>query len=331
MKTKKFGRTDLDIPVIGFGGLFVASFVTEYDTAERAVHRALDLGLNYFDTAPGYGNSEEVLGKALHGVTKPLILSTKIGGRQGCNLKDPASIRASVEESLRLLGRDHADILIIHEPDRPRQNDWWTNRVTVEGPVLGVLDDLKKEGKIRYTGLGGTTTSEMTHLCRSGKFDVLLTAFQYSALYREAALEVIPAAKAAGMGILVGSPLQQGLLAKRYDQQLRDPAAFWLSKARKEQLFDFYTLCDEAGMSLPEMGIRFALSNPDVHCVLMGTRTEAEVMENVSVAEKGPLPADILARLNAIAARIPYRPYGEPEGLGWIIGNPANYNGLGQL
>ena len=330
MKTKRLGNTDLHVPVVGFGGLFVASFATEYATAERAVHRALDLGINYFDTAPGYGNSEEVLGKALRDVSKPIVLSTKIGGRQGCDLKDPASIRASVEESLRLLGRDHADILIIHEPDRPRQNDWWTDRVAVEGPVLGLLDDLKKEGKIRYTGLGGTSTSVMAHLCRSGKFDVVLTAFQYSALYREAALEIIPAAKAAGMGILIGSPLQQGLLAHRFDQQLHSPAAYWLSQARKEQLLDFYALCDEAGMSLPEMGIRFALSNSDAHCVLMGARSEAEVTENVSVAAKGPLPADILARLNAIAARIPYRPYGEPPSLGGLA-NPAKYGGLGSL
>ena len=334
MKTQKLGRTDLEVPVLGFGGLFVASFVSEsYDCAERAVRRALDLGINYFDTAPGYGNSEEVLGKALRKVagTKPIVLSTKIGGREGCDLKDPASIRASVEESLRLLGRDHADLLIIHEPDRPRQNDWWTDRIAVEGPVLGLLADLKKEGKIRYTGLGGTSTSVMAHLCRTGKFDVVLTAFQYSALYREAALEVIPAAKAAGMGILIGSPLQQGLLARRFDQQLRSPAAYWISSARKAQLLDFYKLCDEVGMSLPEMGLRFALSNPDVHCVLMGARSETEVEENVRIAEKGPLPADVLAKLNALAARLPSRPYGEPEGLGWIIGNPENYKGLGWM
>ena len=75
-----------------------------------------------------------------------------------------------------------------------------------------MLDELKKSGTIRFTGLGGTTAYEMAHIIRTGRFDVVLTAFNYSLLWREAAIEVIPAAKAQGMGIILGSPLQQGAL-----------------------------------------------------------------------------------------------------------------------
>ncbi len=331
MKQTVLGRTGLSVSRVGFGGLFVASFSAQYDEARRAVARGIELGLNYFDTAPGYGNSEEVLGKALKDVKQPFVLSTKLGGRpQPFKPQDKACLRASVEESLRLLGRDHIDMLMIHEPDRPGQYDWWTDRVNVQGPVLELMDELKAEGKVRYTGIGGTTTTELAHLCRSGKFDVVLAAYNYSLLYRESAIEVFPAAKAANMGIIVGSPLQQGALSRRYDEQLKSPAAYWISKPRREQFQALYAFCDETGMSLPEMGIRFVLSNPDVNCVLMGARSAAEVEQNAAAANAGPLPADMLKRLEAIAALVPFRPFGEPFGIGWLLGNPANYKGQGQ-
>lgn len=331
MKSTVLGKTGLKVSQVGFGGLFVASFSAQYDDARNAVERAIGLGINYFDTAPGYGNSEEVLGQALKGVKQPVILSTKLGGRPTPFLpQDKACLRQSVEESLRLLGRDCIDILMIHEPDRPGQYDWWTDMVNVRGPVLDLLGELKAEGKIRYTGLGGTTTTELAHLCRSGKFDVVLTAYNYSLLYREAAQEVIPAAKAANMGIIVGSPLQQGALSRRYDEQIKSPAAYWLSRMRREQFQKLYAFCDECGMSLPELGVRFVMSHPDVHCVLMGAKSAAEVEQNAAAANAGPLPAKILQRLEEIAAMVPYRPFGEPFGLGWLLGNPANYKGPGQ-
>ena len=330
MQQVVLGRTGMNVSRIGFGGLFVASFAAQYEEAERAVRQARGMGINYFDTAPGYGNSEEVLGKALRDDKAPLVLSTKLGGRPQPFLpQDPACLRASVEESLRLLGRDVIDILMIHEPDRPGQYDWWSNMVQVEGPVLGLLDDLRREGKIRYTGLGGTTTSVLAHLCRSGKFDVLLTAYNYSLLYREAALEAIPAAKAAGMGVIVGSPLQQGAFARRYDKEIASPEAYWLSAARRRQMLALYALCDELGMEMPELGLRFVLSNRDIDCVLMGARSQCEVEQNVKTTLAGALPPDVMRRLDEIAADVPYRPFGEPFGIGWTPGNPSGYKGPG--
>ena len=271
-----------------------------------------------------------MLGKALAGVKQPIILSTKLGGRPTpFKPQDKMSLRSSVEESLRLLGRDCIDLLLIHEPDRPGQYDWWIDKINVQGPVLELLGELKSEGKIRYTGLGGTTTTELAYLCRSGKFDIVLTAYNYSLLYREAALEVFPAAKAANMGIIVGSPLQQGALSRRYDEQIRSPEAFWVSKARREQLQALYAFCDTCQMPLPELGIRFVLSHPDIHCVLMGAKSAAEVEQNVAAANAGPLPADMLRQLDEIAAMVPFRPFGEPFGIGWLLGNPAGYKGQG--
>ena len=330
MKQVVLGRTGLKVSQLGFGGLFVASFAAELEAAKASVRRALELGLNYVDTAPGYGNSEEVLGKALAGVTQPLVISTKLGGRpQPFKPQDVAALRGSVQESLRLLGRKYIDMLLIHEPDRPKQYDWWTDMAKVEGPVLNLLAELKQEGLIKYIGLGGTTAYEMAHLIRSGKFDVVLTAFNYSMLWREAANEVIPAAKAQGMGIIIGSPLQQGALARRYDDTIAH-RPYWLAPARAEQFRRLYALSDECGIPLPELGLRFVISNPDIHVTLMGARAAAETEANVAAVEKGPLPKELLTRIDAIAATVPYRPYCEPFGLGWILGNPSAHKGPGQ-
>ncbi len=327
MNKRTLGRTGLQVTELSLGGLFVASWFSEEDPAVAAVHKALELGVNYIDTAPGYGNSEEVLGKALAGVTAPFIISTKLGARPlPFDAQNADGLRFSVEESLRLLGRDHIDVLMIHEPDRPGQFDWWTDLAGVNGPVLEVIDEFKAAGVVKYVGLGGTTAYEMAHIMRSGKFDVVLTAFNYSLLWREAEIEVLPTAKALGMGVVVGSPLQQGALARRYDDEVNNGAP-WLSSPRRAQYKALYAFLDELGMNIAEAGIRFVISNPDISCTLMGARSPEEVEKNVAAVEKGPLPADVLARFDAIAAMVPFRPYCEPFGL--PFGNPG-YKGPGQ-
>lgn len=314
MRQRLLGRTGLTVTELSLGGLFVASWFNEVDPACAAVRRAIELGVNYIDTAPGYGNSEEVLGQALAGIDTPLIISTKLGARPyPFDAQDASALRASVEESLRLLNRDRIDMLLIHEAERPGQWNWWTDWQNVEGPVLGVLDDLKREGLIGFTGLGGTTVYEMVHLINSGKFDVVLTAFNYSILFREAE-SVIAAARDQQMGIIIGSPLQQGALACRYDDEVNNGAA-WMSPPRRAQYQALYSYLDEINLPIAEAGVRFVLSNPDISCTLMGARSVAEVEANFAAAEKGPLSDSVLQRLDQIAAMVPFRPYQEPFSL----------------
>ncbi len=315
MKKRDLGRTGLAVSELGMGGLFVSSLGGEYAQARAAILRALELGINYVDTAPNYLNSEEVIGKALRGVSEPLILSTKLGGRPEPFLpQDEDCLMRSVEESLRLLHRDYIDILMIHEPDRPGQYDWWADPESFDGPGLRVLERLRKEGVIGYIGLGGTTAYELPHIIRTGKFDVVLTAFNYSLLWREAEIKVLPAAKEQGMGIIIGSPLQQGALACRYDEEVRHGAR-WLSPSRRAQFLALYELLDELRIPLPELALRFVISNPDISCTLTGARSVEEVEQNVASVEKGPLSADVLQRLDEIAAMVPFRPFEEPFGL----------------
>ena len=316
MNTRILGRTGLEVSELALGGLFVSSVGSEYEGAKQAIDRALELGITYIDTAPGYANSEEVLGRALEGVSAhadgPLVLSTKLGGRpKPFDPRDRDALLRSVEMSLGLLKRDTVDILMIHEPDRPGQYDWWTDMEAYDGPVMGVLSTLKKQGLVRWTGLGGTTAYQLARIMKTGTFDVVLTAFNYSLLWREAEHEVLPAAREQEMGVVIGSPLQQGALARRYDEEIA-AKPLWLSEPRRRQYQALYRLVDEIGMPLPELALRFVLSNPDVSCALTGARSAAEVEANVAAAERGPLPADVLARLDEIAAMVPFRPTHEP-------------------
>jgi len=315
MNYRTLGKTGLRVSELGMGGLFVSSFGAEREVGCQTVRRALELGVNYVDTAPGYRDSEEVLGEALDGVTQPYVLSTKLGGRpQPFDAQDKDALRRSVETSLRLLRRDQIDILMIHEPDRPGQYDWYPDWERFHGPVCELLAELKQEGIVRYTGLGGTTAYTLAHILATGAYDVVLTAFNYSLLWREAEIAVLPEAQRQGMGIIVGSPLQQGALARCYREEVEEGAR-WLSPPRRAQFKRLYALVDALGMTLPELALRFVLSNPAVSTTLMGARSVTEVEQNVRSVEKGPLGQDVLDAIQAIADTVPFRPFEEPFGL----------------
>ena len=315
MKYRTLGKTGLQISELSMGGLFVSKIGGDRQEAIRAVHRALELGVNHIDTAPGYLDSEEVLGIALQGESLPYTLSTKLGGRpQPFNPQDKAALRKSVEESLRLLGRQSIDILMIHEPDRPGQYDWFPDWEHFHGPVTELLAELKSEGIIRYTGLGGTTPYELAHIIDTGEYDVVLTAFNYSLLWQEALISVIPAAKRQGMGIVIGSPLQQGALSQVYTEEVENGAR-WLSKPRRDQYKRLYQLVHDLKIPITELALRFTISNPDISTVLMGARSVVEAEQNVHSVEAGPLTPDVLAEIQEIAAMVPFRPFEEPFGL----------------
>jgi aryl-alcohol dehydrogenase-like predicted oxidoreductase len=128
------------------------------------------------------------------------------------------------------------------------------------------------------------------------------------------------------MGIIIGSPLQQGALSRRYDDEVRHGAR-WLSPPRRAQYLKLYELLDEVDIPLPELALRFILSNPNVSSVLMGARSVAEVEQNVAAIERGPLPQELIAHLDAIAAMVPFRPFDEPAGLPF----GREYQGAGRM
>lgn len=173
---------------------------------------------------------------------------------------------------------------------------------------------MKEEGIIRFTGLGGTTAYEMVPIIATGAYDVVLTAFNWSMLWREAQIELVPEAKKHNVGIFLASPTQQGWLATRFDEQLKTANARWISNPRREQLLRLYALVDEIGIPIAELSLRWALSQADASVVLTGPRNLAQLRQNVQAAEEGALPADVMERIDEIAAMVPFRPYEEPFG-----------------
>lgn len=316
MKTRPLGQTGMEVSELALGGLFVSDVGGAREQGLATIHRALELGVNYIDTAPGYHDSEAVIGEALRGVTQPVFVSTKLGYMpQPFEPQNKDFLRRSVENSLRVLGRDYLDILMIHEPDRraPQFFDWWTDYDNYTGPVLDVLLECREEGLCKHIGLGGTTPYAMAPILRTGRFEVLLTAFQYSLLWREAEWEVLPAALEQGMGIIAGSPLQQGWLEERYDDQLDDPHVA-LNLPRRRQFQALYSYLDEINLPLPEVALRWVISNPNISTVLTGARLPEHVEQNVAAIEKGPLPPEVMAALKEIADMVPFRPYEESYG-----------------
>lgn len=328
MELVKLGRVDLEVTKLSLGGLFMSDLVGDFEKSKIATQYALDTGVRLIDTAPSYFNSETVLGKILksyEGTNKPLI-STKLGMPEPWNPKSKKDIYASVEGSMEKLGVDHIDILFIHEPERRLQMDWWDNETTYDGPVMECLEEMKANGMIRYTGVAGTCTHELAKIMDTGKFDCVLTAFNYSLLWREAEYEILPTAKKHNMGVICGSPLQQGALAVRRDDIIENGAP-WISKPRKDQFKALYKLLDETGMDIIEMSMRFVISNPIVSCVLTGSRSKEEFIGNWDAIEKGPLPDEILKKLDEIRDMVPFRPTNEQFILPW----GDEYHGIGWL
>ncbi|MFZ4616094.1 MAG: aldo/keto reductase [Rectinemataceae bacterium] len=315
MLQRSLGKTGLRTSEIALGGLYTSTLGEGIDETIRMLECAIDRGITLIDTAPAYGDSEEILGKAFRALGRKsdaLLVSTKLGGRpKPFDPRDVKGLSRSFDESRRLLGRDSIDILSIHEPDRPGIYDWWTDRRSPAGPALDFIQKLKADGLVRAIGLGGTTVSELAHQVSGGLFDSVLTAFNYNALYREAADELLPAAKARGMAVLVGSVYGQGGLARRHDEVVRQ-RPMWLSRPRQAQLLAFYSLLDETGLGIREIALRMVLGNLDISSVLIGARTASQLEESLSAGLEGPLPTEVLSRLDEIAAMVPFRPFEEP-------------------
>lgn len=308
MKKRKLGRTGLEVSELALGGVFVQSAVTPAEDVRAIVQCAADGGINLVDTAPAYGDSEAALGVALEGVSG-MMISTKVGGPpETFDSKSRDVLMRSVENSLRLLKRDTLDFLLIHEPDDPA-HDWWDDPEAFTGPITDVLAELKESGVILHTGIGGVSAYTLAHIVDTGAYDVVLTAFNYDLLYREATHEIFPAAARHDTGIILGSALHQGILAQRFDDKLDDARA--MCKPRRDQFRALYELLDDTGMSLPELALRFLISNTQISTILVGPCNAAQMQQNIDCVAKGPLGGDLIEHIDEIAALVPFRPEGE--------------------
>jgi aryl-alcohol dehydrogenase-like predicted oxidoreductase len=283
------------------------------------MEHAADLGVNFLDTAPAYGNSEVVFGHYLKDPAhrRKWIVCTKVGTCS--NWGDGSSLsRQQVFEqcdrSLQRLQTDILDILLIHSIDQYGQGRQAVENVTQSGGIVDAMEELRKAGKIRFIGVSGQPR-ELLEAADSNRFDVLLTYNSYNLLVDSAARDIFPAAHARNLGVILGGAFYQGLLSGQLNRSLREKERFYEKAdpayqhtqeliARVRRLHEFVGYDDR---ELRRLALRFALSdsNRAVSTVIIGMRSEQELIENVRACAEGPLSESERAALDAIFGDLP--------------------------
>src|SRR5215217_2224904 len=298
MDYRPLGRTGVQVSKLCLGTMMFGAWGNpDYDDSIRIIHRALDAGINFVDTADVYsaGESEEIVGKALKDRRDDVVLATKFFMPMG---EDPNRrggsrrwVVRAVEDSLRRLGTDYIDLYQVHRPDPA---------VDVE-ETLGALTDLVRQGKVRYIGSSSYSGSEIVEAqwtARERRLEQFRTEQPpYSLLVRGIELDVLPTAQRHGMGILTYSPLSGGWLsgnwtanssptsparqrlAKRFDMSLPE------NQRKLEVVEQLDQLADDAGLTLIELAIAFVINHPGVTSAIVGPRTMEQLDSQLPAAD----------------------------------------------
>jgi aryl-alcohol dehydrogenase-like predicted oxidoreductase len=286
----------------------------DHEDCLRIIHRALDAGINFIDTADVYsrGESEEIVGKALAGGKRDnVILATKVHGTMGDDPNEFGNSRRwivrEVENSLRRLNTDWIDLYQIHRPEQS---------TTDIDETLGALTDLVRAGKVRYIGSSTFPASQIVEAQwvaeKRGRERFVCEQPPYSILVRGVENDVLPTCRRHGMGVIPWSPLAGGWLSGRYrkDADLPDshraqriPARYDMSLPANQRKLDaadgLARLAEEAGMSLIEMALAFVLNHPAVTAPIIGPRTMEQLESQLPAAEV-TLNTDVLDRIDEL-------------------------------
>jgi aryl-alcohol dehydrogenase (NADP+) len=323
MQYRTLGRTGIKVSPYCLGAMMFGGIGNpDHDECIRMIHKSLDAGINFIDTADRYsrGESEEIVGKALKGRRDTVVLATKVHGPMG---DDPNSqgnsrrwITRAVEDSLRRLQTDHIDLYQIHRP---------APDTDVE-ETLSVLADLMRAGKVRAIGSSTFPASEIVEAQwvaeRRGLARFRTEQPPYSILDRGVEREVLPVCEKYGMGVMVWSPLSKGLLTGRYRKGREMPDSLrvrymprQMSNERSlDAIEQLIPVAEEAGLSLMHMAMAFAIAHPCVTSAILGPRT-IEHLDGLLAAAEVNLTDETLDAIDAIV------PPGTDVGL-----NEANYN-----
>src|SRR3954466_13946883 len=312
MEMRPLGRTGVQVSPLCLGAMMFGAWGnTDHDDSIRIIHRALDAGLNFVDTADVYsaGESEEIVGKALEGRRDDVVLATKFFMPMG---EDPNRrggsrrwIIQAVEDSLRRLGTDWIDLYQVHRPSPDTDVD----------ETLGALTDLVRQGKVRSIGSSSYSGSQIVEgqwVARDRHLERFRTEQPpYSLLTRGIELDVLPTAQRHGMGILTYSPLAGGWLSGSWtaDSSPTSPARqrlaarFDLSLPENQRKLDavqhLAKVADDAGLSMIELAIAFVVNHPAVTSAIIGPRT-MEQLESQLPAADVVLDAAVLDRIDEI-------------------------------
>jgi aryl-alcohol dehydrogenase-like predicted oxidoreductase len=323
MEQRPLGRTGVEVSALGYGCGAIGGLFTKGDPAEqrRAIARALDAGITYYDTASSYGDgkSEENLGRVLRELNAwdRAIVGTKVR-LDADDLTDPvAAIQRSIEASLRRLGHDSVDILHLHNPIIPPNRDAFDSAVTgdiAQGVIADGLRRVQERGLARhigFTGLGNSLSVRSAVL--SGAFETVQTYFNAinpSAGYPGASggeqdfIGLIDTATEAGVGVIAIRVLAAGALAAQPERHANagDPGSSLVGFGGYEhdlnRARDLAWFATEAGLeNTLEMAVRFGLSQPGIATVLVGYSDLSQLEDALRWTARGPLPADVVAQI----------------------------------
>ncbi|NUU05149.1 aldo/keto reductase [Leifsonia sp. C5G2] len=304
MKYRPLGRTGIHVSPFALGAMMFSSFGnSDQDDVNRMVGRALDAGINLVDTADAYGDSEEMVGRALKGRRDEVVLASKFARPIGDDVNHRGGSRrwimTAVESSLRRLQTDHLDLYQLHRPDP--QTD-------IE-ETLSAMTDLVRSGKVRTIGSSDMPASEIVEAQwtaeRRGLERFRVEQPHYSLLDRTIEREVLPVAERYGMGTVIWSPLASGMLTGRVrrgqDTDLRRVGLF--AALRDERRIDaverFIPLAEEAGIPLTHLALAFVVAHPGVTAALIGPRT-MEQLDDLLAAADVELSDELLDRIDEI-------------------------------
>jgi len=305
MQYRTLGRTGIKVSPYALGALMFATQVGNRDPEDsvKIIHRALDAGINLIDTADAYGDSEEVVGRALVGRRDAVVLTTKVGRPMGTDPNQQGASRrwitTAVESSLRRLRTDHIDVYQIHRPDPGTDIE----------ETLSVLTDLVHSGKIRAFGTSNMPAAGLVEAHwvaeRRGLQRFRTEQPPYSILNRGIEREVLPVARRYGMGVLTWGPLGQGMLTGRVrrgqDNDVTRAKFFgvFTDERRLAAVEELIELAAAAGLSMPHLAMAFAISHPAVTSALLGART-LEQLDDLLAGVDVVLSDDVLDRIDEI-------------------------------
>ena len=313
MNRRPLARTGVQVSPLCLGAMMFGAWGNpDHDESIRIIHRALDAGINFIDTADVYsrGESEEIVGKALAGRRDDVVLATKVHGTMGDDANQSGNSRRwiirEVEDSLRRLKTDWIDLYQIHRPEQDTDID----------ETLGALTDLVRQGKVRYIGSSTFPASQIVEAQwaarERGRERFVCEQPPYSLLARGIEADVLPTCLRHGMGVIPWSPLAGGWLSGKWrkgadlpesTRAQRIPARYDLSDPANQRKLDaadaLGKLADEAGMTLVQMALAFVINHPAVTAAIIGPRT-MEQLESQLGAEEVVLDADLLDRIDEI-------------------------------
>jgi aryl-alcohol dehydrogenase-like predicted oxidoreductase len=319
MQKRRLGRTGLEVSVLGYGAGAVGGLFTKGAAAdqERAIARAVELGINYIDTAALYGNgeSERNLGRVLGKLKPNVVLGTKFRLKAADRANVADAVARSVDESLKRLNRDHVDLLQLHNPLVARDADDHMDVEIALNEVVPALHKLQKAGKTRFIGFSGVgEPAAILKAVDSKAFDTVQVV--YNALNPSAGGpmpkgapgldygRLLDRAKAADMGTIIIRALAGGALSGTEARhplamQAVDPIGsapnFAGDVARAKQLEPLVK--DGTASSLVELAQRFVIAHPAVSTMLVGYSTLDQLEQAAAAVAKGPLPQAALAKI----------------------------------